>query len=222
MPGSLSGPLAISDEDLMHEVQQDRSSAFELLFDRHAPRALGLARRIARDAGRAEDVVQESFFEIWQTRHAFEVERGSFRAWAMTIVRRRAIDRVRSEKSRPPLTQGRSVPDDDGSISVLDVVVAKDNAGALHALVSELPRIQIEVIALAFYGGLTHAEIAARLHLPLGTVKSRIRLGLEKLRGKMEAAQVSPAPAPILTTVARRKPRRRRQALEALRRDSRP
>jgi len=188
---------AASDEDLMSLVQSNQPDAFEELFDRHAGQALGVARSICRDAGRAEDAVQDAFLDVWRSRHKYEAEKGSFKAWAMTLVRHRAIDRVRIEAIRPPLAGSDGEPVDAGTSSTQDDVVSRDEADALRALVRKLPRDQVEVIVLSFYGELSHGEIATQLGLPLGTVKGRMRLGLEKLRIESEARDTVPPAQPV-------------------------
>lgn len=147
-----------SDEELMTRVQSGDTDAFAKLYDRHAARALRLAQAICKGTGRAEAALQEGFSKIWHDRAQFDPEVSSFKAWAMSIVRNRAID------SR---------------------VHTRSDTAALLASLGELPEAQAEVIALAYIGELTHSEIAAMLDLPSGTVKGRMRLGLEKLRRRM-------------------------------------
>ena len=144
---------------------------------------------VCHDPGRAEDVVQESFLSIWNGRARFSQEKGSFKAWSTRIVRHRAIDARRAAAARPPLqaTETRAEVPDAGSSSVQDQVVARSENDALLASLDNLPPAQAEVIALAFFGELSHSEVAAELDLPSGTVKGRMRLGLEKLRKQMGA-----------------------------------
>lgn len=149
------GHEAPTDEALMTRVQADDPAAFATLYDRHAERAFRVARAICGDRGSAEDAVAEGFQAIWNSRGGFSCERESFLAWAMKIVRNQAI----SSKS------------------------LADNT--LLSLLQRLPASQAEIIVLAFYGGLTPAEIATQLELPPGTVKGRMRLGLEKLRREL-------------------------------------
>ena len=176
-----------SDEALMGRVQADDTEAFAELYDRHSGRALRVARAVCRDAGRSEDAVQDAFLSIWRTRSTFRPATGSFQAWAMKIVQHRAIDSARREASRPgPGRLDTSVPD-SVSRSVQDDVVERSEAEALRASLDSLPPAQAEVVALAFFGGLTHSQIADQLELPAGTVKGRMRLGLHKLRGQFEA-----------------------------------
>ena len=172
------------DEALMVRVQADDDLAFAELYDRHAPRALQVARTICRDTRRAEEAVQEGFLSIWRSRGRYEPARGSFQAWSMMMVRSRAIDSYRARSVRPPeqpdLLSGEGTEAVGASPS--DEVIARSEGDALRTCLDQLPEAQAEVITLAFFGGLSHSEIATRLHLPPGTVKGRMRLGLEKLR----------------------------------------
>lgn len=146
---------APTDEALMTRVQADDADAFATLYDRHAERAFRVARAVCGDRGSAETVVTEGFQAIWNRRCSFSAERECFRAWAMRIIRDRAIDsRYSADTTLPTLLQ-------------------------------HLPDSQAEVIVLAFYGGLSPAEIAAQLELPAGAVKGRMHLGLEKLRREL-------------------------------------
>jgi RNA polymerase sigma-70 factor (ECF subfamily) len=179
---------AASDEALMARVQSEDADAFAELYDRHAVRAFRVARAICHDRGHAEDVVQESFLAIWAGRARFSPENGSFKAWSMSIVKNRAIDSYRAAAVRPPLqlAETQAEKPDAKSKSVQDQVVARSETDAMLLSLRKLPAAQAEVIALAFFGELSHSEIAAQLDLPPGTVKGRMRLGLEKLRRQMD------------------------------------
>ena len=173
----------------MARARDGDTDAFAELYDRHAIRAFRLAQAICRDTGRAEDAVQEAFLSIWDSRARFRPEQGSFKAWSMRIVKNRAIDSRRGAAARPPLQAAEApaeVPDAELK-SVQDQVVARDQSDALLDSLRELPAAQAEVIALAFFGELSHSDIALQLDLPPGTVKGRMRLGLEKLRQRMGA-----------------------------------
>lgn len=154
MPPALKGKER-SDEALMLRAQADDTEAFAELYDRHAERALRLARAICGDASRAEDAVREGFLVLWRGRAGYRPGAGGFRAWSMRIVMNRAM-------------------------------VAQGEREELIDSLRRLPGAQAEVIVLAFYGELSHSEIAKQLELPAGTVKGRMRLGLEKLRCEMD------------------------------------
>jgi RNA polymerase sigma-70 factor (ECF subfamily) len=169
----------------MVRVQGDDPAAFAELYGRHAGDALGIATEICRDDGMAEDVVQEGFFAIWRSRADYRPQLGTFKVWSMRIVHNRAVDAFRAISIRPPLQAGRppTVPapavDTDHPLS--DAIAASERTRLLVAL-GHLPSPQAEVLILAFYRDLSHTEIAVRLGLPSGTVKGRVRSGLEKLR----------------------------------------
>jgi RNA polymerase sigma-70 factor (ECF subfamily) len=164
---SPNGP-APGDEALMARVQNGDTDAFAELYDRHAVRALRVARAICHDTRRAEEAVQEGFLAIWDSRAEFSPANGSFKAWSMRIIQNRAIDAE--------------------SKLVQDQVPARSETDAMLVSLRRLPTAEAEVIALAFFGELSHSEIAAQLDLPAGTVKGRMRLGLEKLRKQMGVA----------------------------------
>jgi len=179
-----------SDEGLMRRVQADDAGAFGELYDRHVGLALRIARTVGLSASRAEDAAQEGFLSVWRTRGSYRPELGSFRCWAMTIIRHRAIDSIRHDTAghRPQPADAKDVLPDTASASLQDEVIARSEGDALRASLTQLPEAQAEVITLAFFGELSHTEIAAQLSLPEGTVKGRMRLGLHKLRGQLETA----------------------------------
>ena len=176
-----------TDEQLMRRVQADEVDAFEQLYDRHSTRAFRVARTVCRDAGRAEDAVQEGFLGMWRSRMTYRETSGSFKSWAMRIVHNRAVDSARREGTRPPVAETLEDRVDPTHESVPAQVIAHSEGDSLHAALRRLPEAQSEVIALAFFGQMTHSEIAQRLSLPAGTVKGRMRLGLDKLREQMQA-----------------------------------
>lgn len=180
----------VSDADLMCRVQDGDVAAFGELYDRLAPRALGVAGGVlGARADRASDAVQEGFLSMWSNRAVYRADRGEVHAWVLGIVRNRAIDSLRRHQRHD-----RRRADGEGIADALvapgDVhgdAVAADDGRRLRELLADLPEAQREVIALAYFGQLTHTEIAAQLTLPVGTVKGRMRLGLIKLRGRLAA-----------------------------------
>jgi RNA polymerase sigma-70 factor, ECF subfamily len=179
-----------TDEELMRRVQADDARAFGELYDRHVARALKVARSVGHQSTRAEDAVQEGFLSVWRSRGSYQPGMGSFRAWAMTIIRHRAVDSIRSDRA---VTRAQAADPEEGlpdraSASLQDEAIERSERQAVRVSLTRLPEAQAEVIALAFFGELSHTEIAAQLSLPAGTVKGRMRLGLTKLRKQMEAA----------------------------------
>lgn len=179
-------PHAPSDSELIAAMQRDELAAFDALYDRYRDRAYRVARLITRDRTRAEEVVQDAFSSIWRASASYRPERASAAAWVLTVVRNRAIDAAR----RDAKLDARSVVDSDlaGYPAAHDVAgEALDRviASEIRRLLDRLPDVQGEVIRLAFYGELSHSEIARALDLPLGTVKARMRRGLLALRAEL-------------------------------------
>ena len=181
----------LGDEDLMTLVARKDPAAFEVFYDRHAAAAYSLAYRVVGDRIAAEAVTQEAFLSIWRSRVGFDRARGSGRSWALGVVRNRAIDALR----RSALPARRLDSDDDGALEsraadelTEDEAVRRETASELKGALAELPSEQSRVIELAFFGGFSHSEIARMLGMPVGTVKGRMRLGLEKIRARLAEA----------------------------------
>jgi RNA polymerase sigma-70 factor, ECF subfamily len=173
------------DEALMLRAQGDDAQAFAELYGRHADYAHRVAWAICRDVGGAEEAVQDGFFSIWRSRADYRPQRGRFTVWSMRIVRNRAIDALRAAESRPRLRvvgRGEDSAEDIGTDSPLAGAIAVSERTRIFDALRHIPHPQAEVIVLSFYGDLSQSEIAVRLGLPAGTVKSRTRLGLQKLR----------------------------------------
>lgn len=189
--GAATEWAAIGDDRVMGQVKAGSAPAFGVLYDRFHIRAYRVAQSVCRDPGRAEEAVQEAFLSIWNTRATYEAERGTVAAWVLTVTRYRAIDAARRNGHHADRRTGdeaiHAVP---APGSVAEQVVGDAEADGLRVLLGELPEAQREVITLAFYGELTHSEIAAHLHLPPGTVKGRMRLGLQKLRRDVDSVAV--------------------------------
>ena len=184
-----------ADEVLMLRVRDDDSTeAFGELYDRYAQVALRVAWSVCRDAGRAEEAVQDGFLSIWRARARYRPESGSVRGWMLIHLRHRAIDAVRRAAVRNvELVEFTAPAADTESPSPPEVVIAQNEGDEMRASIARLPDTQSEVIMLAFYGGLTHSEIAEQLSLPPGTVKGRMRLGMHKLRAAMDEREADPA-----------------------------
>jgi RNA polymerase sigma-70 factor (ECF subfamily) len=193
MPGS-TDLRSLADEDLMQLVQRGDPRAFELVYDRHSGAAFSLAYRMVGRGNVAEDVVQEAFLSIWRSGARYERARGSVRTWVLGIVHHRAIDQLRRSSvhsKRRASDEGLEERLESGERT--DVEVARrDEAQAIRTAMESLPPEQSHVIELAYFGGFTHTEIADILETPVGTVKGRMRLGLEKLRNSLRLLEMQP------------------------------
>ena len=174
---------AASDEQLMARIAKGDESALAALHERYRGLAFSLALRVVGDGARAEDVVQDAFWAVWRKASSYSPGRGTARTWLSSIVRNRAIDLVRA-------TRERAVQEDeelllgiqDPQPPVFDQVAAALDSEMTRAVLCELPMEQREAISLAYFVGLSHTEIASQTGLPLGTVKSRVRLGIQRMR----------------------------------------
>jgi RNA polymerase sigma-70 factor, ECF subfamily len=177
----------LADEDLMQLVRKGDSEAFSVIYERHATAAFSLAYRMVGRRNAAEDVVQEAFLSLWRSGARYDRTRGSVRTWVLGIVHNRAIDALRRS-----LVHDRRRASDEGieerfeARERTEVEAARnDEAREVHAALETLPDEQCKVIQLAYFGGFSHSEIAEMLETPIGTVKGRMRLGLEKMRGQL-------------------------------------
>jgi RNA polymerase sigma-70 factor (ECF subfamily) len=192
----------LADEELMTLVDRKDPDAFAVFYDRHGGAAYSLAHRIVGDRATAEDVTQEAFLSMWRSRARFDPARGSVRSWSLGIVRNRAIDALRRGAGNAPkldldddaVLEAQRSPDRTDAEAI-----RRDTARHVRGALGDLPREQSRVIELAYFGGFSHSEIAEMLGMPLGTVKGRIRLGLEKVRASLaegmsatEASEVLP------------------------------
>ncbi len=179
-----------ADARLVERIALGDQQALAELYDRFSGPLYGTALRVLRDPAEAQDVVHDVFVTLWEKAASFETTKGSAFSWAVTLVRNRAIDRVRMRRRRAELL-AESVPADLGyaesstTASGGESAVADDDARAVRAAVATLPLEQKRALELAFFGGLTQEEIARKLSEPLGTVKARIRRGLLKLRDSL-------------------------------------
>lgn len=174
--GAAFGRMAEGDAEALGEI-----------YDRHGRLVYSLALRIVRDPSDAEDVVQDVFAQAWRQSRRYDASRGTVLGWLLTLTRSRSIDRLRGRKVRPEGTGDESTLSAivDGAAPADEQLAWAGRAAEIRAAVGGLSVLQRIAIELAFFDGLTHAEIAEQLELPLGTVKTRIRQGLLKLRDRL-------------------------------------
>lgn len=178
-----------SKETLLARIAQGDEAAFGELYDEIAPRVLGLIRRLLVDHAQSEEVTQEVFLEIWQNATKYEATKGGALTWILTMAHRRAVDRIRSSQS------GR---DRDVKIGIRDFPDAYDNVAEsveikieherVKQAMSQLTELQRQAVSLAYYGGYSHSEVATMLSVPIGTVKTRLRDGMIRLRDELGVA----------------------------------
>jgi len=169
-----------SDEQVLEAVGRGDDDALGALYDRFGRLAFRLAFRILRDRALAEDAVQEAFLAVWRSADAYKRERAKPSTWILTVVHRRAVDIVRREQSRR--AEPLEVAPEPAAGPADEDAVLRDRRAAVQAALTELPGEQRQALELAYYGGLTQSELAERLGVPLGTVKSRMFAGLGRLR----------------------------------------
>jgi RNA polymerase sigma-70 factor (ECF subfamily) len=178
---------------LITRVAAGDRDAFGRFYDQRAPVAFGMIRRVLRDQEAAAEVLQEVFWQVWREASRYDPKRGSPEAWVVMRAKARAIDRLRSIRRQgrtfvAPLDESIARRDDE---QAENPAVLAEERGLVQKALAQLPEPQRRVIELAFFDGLTQSEIATRLGEPLGTVKTRARLGLERLRGAMKGERLS-------------------------------
>jgi RNA polymerase sigma-70 factor (ECF subfamily) len=184
VPDGASPPERVTPDlaDLLKACGKGDQAAFADLYEATSARVVGLAVRVVRDPAQAEEVAQEAFLEIWRSSGRFDSAKGSPLGWLLTIVHRKAVDRVRSAEAstrRDATYQSQNQP--IAHDSTAEAAEARRVRGALQSLTS----VQREALELAYFGGYTHTEVATMLDLPVGTAKTRIRDGLIRLRDNM-------------------------------------
>ena len=176
-------------ETMLAKIAGGDEGAFGALYDEIAPRVFGLVRRLLVDHAQSEEVTQEVFLEIWQNASRYEPSKGGASTWILTMAHRRAVDRIRSSQS------GR---DRDVKIGIRDYVSDYDNVAdtvettieheRVKEAMTQLTQLQRQAVTLAYYGGFSHSEVATMLSVPIGTVKTRLRDGMIRLRDELGVA----------------------------------
>jgi RNA polymerase sigma-70 factor (ECF subfamily) len=181
-------PAASSlDADLLARVARGDRAAFSQLYDESSALLFSLAFRILGDRDATADLLQDVYLEVWRKRASYDAARGSPMAWLVTVTRSRAVDRLRSRAAKghgvtDPIDNSPAAQLPDGNPGPLDASAGNETRTLVGRALAELPEPQRKAIELAFYQGLSHSEIAAKLNEPLGTIKTRIKLGMDKLR----------------------------------------
>ena len=179
------------DEEIAAQLKRGEAAAVGRLYDQYGPLAYSLALRILNDRSSAEDVVQDAFVGVWRNAESFDASRGSIRNWLLSIVHNRAIDRlrgtarIRHEGQLQAIERTAQVPDAWEALA-LDL-----ERKQIREALTQLPEAQRRTLELAYFGGHTHVEIARLMDVPLGTVKGRMRMGLEKMRSFLLARGVT-------------------------------
>jgi RNA polymerase sigma-70 factor, ECF subfamily len=191
-PSRSAGLRELGDEELMQLIAGGDPRAFEVVYERHATAAFSLAYRICGVRAAAEEVAQEAFLAIWRSGARYDRARGSVRTWLLGVVHNRAIDMLR----RTTVHERRRAADERAAETLeaperTELEAARrEEARSVRGLIDELPDEQRRVVELAYFGGFTHEQIARTLDSPLGTVKGRMRLALEKMRSSMDRTEV--------------------------------
>jgi RNA polymerase sigma-70 factor (ECF subfamily) len=174
---------------LLERVSRGDQEAFYALYDLTAARVLGLIRRVLKDPAQSEEVAQEVFLEVWQTASRFDPNKGGGATWILTMAHRRAVDRVRASQAGRDRDAKVGIrdytPDYDSVAETVEVTVEHERVAKALARLTELQRQAVE---LAYYGGFSHSEVAAMLSVPIGTVKTRLRDGMIRLRDELGVA----------------------------------
>jgi len=176
-------------DELLPRVAQGDQAAFAELYDQTAPRVLGLVKRLLKDHAQSEEVTQEVFLEIWQNATRFDSARGSAASWMLTMAHRRAVDRIRASQAGRDRDLKIGVRDLETDYdSVTESVEIRIEHERVERALGRLTELQRQAVKLAYYGGLSHSEVAKLLDVPIGTVKTRLRDGMIRLRDEMGVA----------------------------------
>ena len=178
-----------SDEQLIAQVARGDTAAYETLYDRYCSAVMGLALKITGDRSLAEEVVQETFWRVWRKADLFQTQRGAFTSWFFGITRNVSIDVLRRQKTQiQPVEETEQIIEQavDPSMNVPEAAWLREKHQQMQAAIATLPNEQRNVIEMAYFRGLTRQEIAQATGEPLGTIHTRARLALQKLREELQ------------------------------------
>ena len=178
-PASQEAPELV---ELLTRSSRGDEGAFAALYDATSARAYGLALRVVRDPAQAEEVTQEAYLDVWRHSSRYRADRGSVIGWLLTIVHRKAVDRIRSAEAATRRDETYHLQADVDHDQTVEAVQTSLDTQRVRTALQQLTTNQREALGLAFYGGYTHTEVAAMLDLPLGTAKTRIRDALIRMR----------------------------------------
>ncbi|WIE75345.1 ECF RNA polymerase sigma factor SigK [Curtobacterium sp. MCSS17_007] len=179
-------PVPVSPDDLLARVATGDQSAFSDLYDALSGRVLGLVTRLLKDRAQSEEVTQEVFLEVWQQATRFDRARGTAASWVLTMAHRRAVDRVRASQASHDRDTRIGIRDlEAGFDQVSESVEIRIEHERVSRALGKLTEFQRQAVQLAYYGGYSHSEMAERLGVPIGTVKTRLRDGMIRLRDEM-------------------------------------
>jgi RNA polymerase sigma-70 factor (ECF subfamily) len=176
----------MDDEQLISAIKRRDQAALLQLYQRYADYVYSIAYRVLDDQTDAEECLQDVFLRVWQRIDQYEAERGAFATWLAGIARNMAIDRLRRTARRVKISEALLSDEAQPTMTFLEDWADRERAESLRTMIERLPPEQVQVIALSYYGGMTQAEIAEHLGIPLGTVKTRLRTALRKLREAWE------------------------------------
>lgn len=183
--------LQLSDEQIMVRIAEGQETALAALYDRYAAAVMGLAFKVVRDRTIAEEIVQETFYRVWDKSLSFHEHKGSFTSWLFRIARNLAIDSVRRQKVRPQAIESEQEQEHierttTANVNVAEAAWVSIQQEQVQTAVTQLPEEQRQVIELAYFGGMTRREIAAETGVALGTIHTRARLALQKLQQTLQ------------------------------------
>lgn len=198
-PGSISPslPPPLNDEDLMHGIMDGKSSALGELYDRYGRLVYSLSYQVVGDPATAEEITQEVFLQVWNKAGTYQAGQGKVVTWLTSVARHKAIDSLRRKGARPEGHQVGFETEDEldlvDPVGVEEQVENSQRSLAIRRAIAHLPAEQQKALALAYFKGMTHQEVANLIGEPLGTVKTRIRLAMLKLRQLLESEKSPPA-----------------------------